>query len=233
VLLDLDDTILADSVVASRHWKDACLEHAPDRPGLDPLLLHDAIERARQWFWSDARRHRTGRLDQDAARFEIARLALTALGVDDDVLAERLAGTHSERRHAGAHLLPGALETVAWFRRRGSRTALLTNGAAGAQRAKVERFGLSRLFDLVLIEGELGYGKPDPRIYRLALRRLGVTASEAWMAGDNLEWDVAQPQRMGIFGIWIDVRGAGLPASSQVRPDRIVRALADLADLAE
>ena len=106
--------------------------------------------------------------------------------------------------------------------------ALVTNGSAATQRAKVVRFGLAGLFDSILIEGELGFGKPDPRIYAEALRALDVTPADTWMVGDNLEWDVAQPQRMGMSGIWIDVRGAGLPPGCPVPPSRIVRALSDL-----
>jgi len=48
------------------------------------------------------------------------------------------------------------------------------------------------------------------------------------MVGDNLEWDVAEPQRQGIYGIWIDVRGSGLPQGQPVRPDRIIRKLSEL-----
>ena len=87
------------------------------------------------------------------------------------------------------------------------------------------------MFDLILIEGELGFGKPDPRIYARALDELGVSPSEAWMVGDNLEWDVAQPQRQGILGIWVDVRGTGLPPGQRVRPDRTIRRLSELKDL--
>ncbi len=92
----------------------------------------------------------------------------------------------------------------------------------------MDRFGLAELFDLILIEGELGFGKPDPRIYEKALDEMEVAPSDSWMVGDNLEWDVAQPQQLGIFSIWVDSRGAGLPAGNNVRPDRIVRRLSEL-----
>ena len=74
----------------------------------------------------------------------------------------------------------------------------------------------------------MGFGKPDHRVYAMALRALMVAAADAWMVGDNLEWDVAQPQRMGLFGIWVDAQGAGLPETAIVRPDRIVRTLSEL-----
>ena len=37
------------------------------------------------------------------------------------------------------------------------------------------------------------------------MEALGVTAPETWMIGDNLEWEVVAPQRLGIYAIWIDV----------------------------
>jgi putative hydrolase of the HAD superfamily len=48
------------------------------------------------------------------------------------------------------------------------------------------------------------------------------------MVGDNLDWDVAGPQREGITGIWIDARRTGVPDGHAVRPDRIINRLADL-----
>ena len=100
--------------------------------------------------------------------------------------------------------LPDAIETVRWLRNRGLRLALLTNGAGAAQRAKIARFGLTDLFDAILVEGEVGAGKPDERVYRRALELVGTNPPETWMIGDNLEWDVAAPQRLGMRGIWID-----------------------------
>jgi putative hydrolase of the HAD superfamily len=48
------------------------------------------------------------------------------------------------------------------------------------------------------------------------------------MVGDNLEWDVAGPQRLGLSGVWIDRRGTGLPGDTTVRPDRIIGDLGEL-----
>ena len=232
VLLDLDDTILDDSGNVEACWREACAAFRPEMGDLDPADLYDAIARTSKWFWADADRHRTGRLDLDAARREVVRLALADIGVDASGLAAKVAGVYSLRRDTGIQPFADAVETVRWLRGRGCRLALLTNGSGVAQRSKIDRFRLAELFDLILIEGELGFGKPDPRIYRRALDELSVTASDTWMVGDNLVWDVAQPQRVGIFSIWIDVRGTGLPSGHDVRPDRIVRRLSELRDVA-
>jgi len=228
VLLDLDDTILDDSGGALESWRDAVAVHAeyvgPHR--LEDLL--DAIHEVRRWYWSDPERHRVGRLDLGAATRHVVATALQRLGAARPEVASAIAADYRARRDAALVPFENAIETVEWLRAQGCRLALLTNGAADAQRAKVERFDLARLFELVLIEGEVGYGKPDPRVYRDALEGLDVPATDAWMVGDNLVWDVAEPQRLGIHAIWVDRHGAGVPAGRDVRPDRIVRRLAEL-----
>ena len=123
---------------------------------------------------------------------------------------------------------PGAHDAIDGRKAHGVRLALVTNGAAQTQRAKVERFELAHRFDHIQIEGEHGFGKPEERAYLHAMQALGVTAQETWMIGDNLEWEVEAPQRLGIYAIWIDVHGDGLPAESTVRPDRIIRSLTEL-----
>lgn len=228
ILLDLDDTILDDSGNVSHCWLEACRAHASELGAIDPSALHAVIERTRAWFWSDPDRHREGRLDLDAARREVVRASLAEIGLETQSLAEKIAEHYRVQRHMGLEPLEDAIETVRWLREKGCRLALLTNGAAAAQRSKVARFQLAALFDLILIEGELGYGKPDPRVYKIALDELEASPRDTWMAGDNLEWDVAAPQRLGIYGIWVDRRGSGIPPGNGTRPDRIVRSLSEL-----
>jgi len=228
VLLDLDDTILDDSGSVEHCWREACLAFGSELGGVDPVALHRTIERTRESFWADPERHRNGRLDLDAAARAVAVLSLVEMGVTDLALAGRIAATYRHERQARVRPCPGAIETLRWLREHGCRLALITNGSSATQRQKLSRFGLADFFDSVLIEGELGFGKPDPRIYARALHELAVTAGASWMVGDHLEWDVEQPQSMGLLGIWIDVRGTGLPDGSPVRPNRILRALSEL-----
>ena len=56
----------------------------------------------------------------------------------------------------------------------------------------------------------------------------GVGPDETWMVGDNLEWEIVAPQRLGIYAIWYDGYGAGLPADSPIKPDRVIRSLPEL-----
>ena len=56
---------------------------------LDPVVVYDAIERVREWYWADPERHRTGRLGLAAARREVAHIALRDVGLDDPALAQQ------------------------------------------------------------------------------------------------------------------------------------------------
>jgi putative hydrolase of the HAD superfamily len=231
LLLDLDDTILDDSSRVHESWLEACASHADRLAPLHAAAVVDAIRNTSKWFWGDPDRHRTGRLQLDAARREVVRLALIDLGIEDPELACCIGDAYSHWRDVRMEPLPDAIDTVQWLRESGRRLALLTNGAGEAQRRKITRFELADLFDAILVEGELGFGKPDERVYHRALSALGVKPSDTWMVGDNLEWDVAAPQKLGMTGVWIDARGRGLPDNTSVRPDHIVRSLAELRSL--
>ena len=111
------------------------------------------------------------------------------------------------------------------------KLALLTNGAGESQQEKIKRFGFSRYFPIRLIEGELGFGKPDQRVFETAMKKLETTPGQTWMVGDDLQRDIAGAQKMGIYSIWCDYGRNGLPESSKVKPDKIINNIAELLSL--
>lgn len=227
-LLDLDDTIVSDSDGADRCWRTVFPAFRERLGGHDPETLLEEIRVYREWFWSDPERNRRGRLELLAARQHVLEVALQRVGIDSPSLAQEMTRAYSLERESRARPFPGAIATVEWLRMQGVKLALLTNGGARLQRLKVLRWGLASLFDCVLIEGEFGAGKPDLQVYRHALAQLRAVPEKTWMVGDNLEWDVGAPQRLGITGIWVDHAKTGVPDSSPVRPDRIIQALTEL-----
>lgn len=227
LLLDLDDTLLDYSGGVDGCWAAACRACCAPA-GVDAPALVAAIADTRRWFWADPARHRRERTDMVRAWRRIVEHALERLGVVPDGLAAAVARDFAARRRDMMRLFPDAGPALERFRRRGVLLALVTNGDAREQRDKIARHDLARFFDAIVIEGELGAGKPDEVVYRHALAALGAAPDEAWMAGDHLEWDVAAPQRLGLTGVWVDREGQGLPAGGRVAPDLIIRSLEDL-----
>jgi len=228
MLVDLDGTVIDNKLTAEQAWASVCRE-ASAVVQRGPRELQDAIRVAADWFWSDLQRGHEGRIELLRATTQIVERALSSLGVVTHPLAHEIAAAFRARRDEFV-LLPHSVDALEQLRAAGVRLALMTNGAGDVQREKIDRFDLCRHFDCVLIEGELGFGKPDERVYRNALTELGGRPSEAWAVGDNLEWEVAAPQRVGIYGVWVDQAGAGVPADVDIHPDRIIRSLKELVE---
>lgn len=230
ILFDLDETLLSFGdrqallTQVAEEFSEALAPITPTEAG-------ETLEAAFVRFWSDETRHKKWRFHLKEARVVIVAGVLDAWrdrspGFPPD-LATRFAERFHELREVPT-LFPSALETLDELRRSGVRLALVTNGDTRMQRAKVERFDLGRRFDHIQIEGEVGFGKPEGRAYEYAMESLQVEAPETWMVGDHLVWEVSAPQRLGIFGIWHDPLGKGLPSGSSVVPDRIIRSTSEL-----
>ncbi|MDA0365065.1 MAG: HAD family hydrolase [Chloroflexi bacterium] len=232
VLFDLDDTLIDFSGNQVWAWSEACRAESLRLGGLAPEPFADLIRTIGAWFWSDADRHRTGRRDLRAASTEIVRLAFERAGVSpaDPDTPRAIAHHFRDLREAGVALVPGALELLEALRARGCALALVTNGTAADQRKKIDQFELARHFDHIQIEGEFGAGKPEEAVYHAALAALAAAPGETTFVGDNLEWDVAAPMRIGVQAVWVDVIGGGLPTGHAARPRRIVRSVAELHD---
>src|SRR5207302_7018984 len=173
-----------------------------------------------RYLWADEARHKHWRHRIGEARRHIVSNAFAELAASSGhappprEVCDAIADRFNELQRAELRMFPGAHETLDRLKELGVRLALVTNGAAAPQRAKVERFALAHRFDHVQIEGEHGFGKPEEQAYRHALQSLGVAAHEASMVADNLEREDVTPQRIGLYTTWHDGDGAALREGS-------------------
>jgi putative hydrolase of the HAD superfamily len=233
ILFDLDDTLIVAFGPAESQWQRVIGAFADRLAPLPAAAVIAAIQESSRELWADPARHKHWRHRIGDARRHIVAGAFAELAASGHPVAERLlcdaiADAYSALHDAELRMFPGAHETLHRLKERGVRLALITNGAAEPQRAKVIRFALEERFDHIQIEGEHGFGKPEERAYTHAMAALGVVARETWMVGDNLEWEIVAPQRLGIHAIWHDGYGAGLPPGCPIHPDRIIRSLPEL-----
>ena len=228
ILIDLDDTILSSLGGQREAWAQVLAGFEGRFGEHDHASVHAGVLEASRSLWDDAESHRHWRQDIRAARREIVARTFAALAVDDMRLCHELADTFSDHRDEAAHLFPGAVDALEALRAQGIGLGLVTNGGAAAQRAKIERFDLARHFDHILIEGEFGRGKPEPEVFHHLMACFGTTPDTTWVVGDNLDWEVVAPQKLGMFAIWCDAHRRGLPEGCGVVPDRIVHDLGEL-----
>jgi len=80
------------------------------------------------------------------------------------------------------------------------KSGLLSNAWSGARSVLDSRYHMLGVFDVSIFSAEVGLAKPDPRIYQLALSRLGVEASEAIFV-DDVQENIETANVLGIHGV--------------------------------
>ncbi|MBQ7088934.1 MAG: bifunctional riboflavin kinase/FAD synthetase [Clostridia bacterium] len=80
---------------------------------------------------------------------------------------------------------PDVYDTLTALRQRGYLVGIITNGTPGTQCKKIDCCNLRLYADLVVLAGDEGIQKPDPRIFRIAAARLGVSPSACLFVGDH------------------------------------------------
>lgn len=87
---------------------------------------------------------------------------------------------------------------------------------------------LPPLFDAVISSYDYGFRKPDPRLFRLALAALDVSADEAIYVGDDSYRDICGAHRAGIRAVWLRRPSRPAAADGHCEPERIVPNLSEL-----
>ncbi len=127
--------------------------------------------------------------------------ALASLGVGDRGLRESLMDSYFTLDAFPE--VRGVLERV---RAMGIRTAILSNGSPEMLRAAVSNARLEELLDAVLSVEEVGVYKPHPKVYQLAVNRLGVAREEIMFVSSNA-WDAWGASAFGMRVVWCNRYG--------------------------
>ncbi|MBM7830742.1 HAD superfamily hydrolase (TIGR01509 family) [Agromyces cerinus] len=154
--------------------------------------------------WADAGQ-RFPTLDWDLDPTSHRHAFVSTISRDDRVsteLAEALYETMPQQWMLNA----GAAAFIARASDIGMPLAVVSNIALDVRPA-LQRWGLASAFDAVILSYEVGYAKPDPRIFRLASDSLGVDPRHCVMIGDSSRDDggaaalgmqcmIARPEQM-------------------------------------
>jgi HAD superfamily hydrolase (TIGR01549 family) len=197
-LFDLDDTLF-DHARASRIALETV--HASHANDLD--FDEFATEHARVLETYHAR-FLNGEFTLDQARTArmIELFATFEKSIDGGVALD--ISTAYRREHQGNRtLVPGARELLDALQHQ-TRMGIITNNSVAEQIEKLRALDIAHFFEVIVISEEVGVTKPDPRIFDIALKRLGAAPHDAVMIGDSFINDVQGAARAGIAPIWLD-----------------------------
>jgi HAD superfamily hydrolase (TIGR01549 family) len=126
------------------------------------------------------------------------------------VEAGRIAGQHYGHYQQLRRPLPGALALLQALRPH-YRIGVVTNNRLVEQEEKLRYLGMWDYVDVLVTSEEVGLPKPHPRIFEVALERLGSQPAETVMMGDNWQADVVGALAVGIRPLWLNRTGAVRP----------------------
>lgn len=128
--------------------------------------------------------------------------ALGALLGFDAATADRLEDYFRSRYPGTLKMTNDTAQTLHILRASGKKLGIVTNGPSEWQRRKIDSLNLTAMVDTIVVSGEEGVDKPDPRIFALALDRSGLEAGECLFVGDHPAADVQGALNAGLLPVW-------------------------------
>ena len=119
---------------------------------------------------------------------------------------------------------------LADLNRRGVPWGIVTNGSTTGQHVACQAAGLDRLAPFIIVSEAAGYKKPDPRIFRDALKLTGLSSPEhVLFVGDNPRADIDGAKRFGMKTAWVS-RGRQFPDGLEP-PNHVIDHVAELRNI--
>jgi putative hydrolase of the HAD superfamily len=255
IIFDLDNTLIWDEK-STDEALDATCKIAELMEGIDSALLKQAVSSHAHALFGELEDHaylaniEVTAMEAMWARFdggavpELQRMreaapfyrkqawgnGLKQLGLYNEGLAAKLADTFPAERRKRPYIYEDTFEALRSLHTR-YPLMLLTNGTPDLQKEKLFGVsGLSAFFTHIVISGEVGCGKPAPKIFEHCLELAGLRTDACLMVGDNVFTDILGASRSGIASAWLNRSGQPLP-SNAVQPTFEIKSLLEIESL--
>jgi putative hydrolase of the HAD superfamily len=172
---------------------------AETRPQVAEHLGLTVEEFESRWYGELAHMREMGPMSDVLSLFDLS---------SEDV--ERVTALRREVTRKGLVPVPGAVETIAALRERGLKTGLITVCSEDVV-SLWEETDFHGLFDAEVFSAAVGLRKPDPRIYGIALEKLGVAAKDAMFVGDGANDELGGAERVGMTAVGVESPTGELP----------------------
>ncbi|MBU6151347.1 MAG: HAD family hydrolase, partial [Chloroflexi bacterium] len=141
--------------------------------------------------------------------------------------SQSLATIQRSQSRVQFELVNGAIETLEALAEH-YRLGVVSDGQGAFVRAELRELGISRYFDVVVVAGDLGYRKPDPRLFRRAIEQMGTASTSSVYVGTDPERDARASDAIGMRPVLVGHRS--VPEELVGVPVRPVRELSHVPD---
>ena len=112
--------------------------------------------------------------------------------------------TYHNVKFALLRLFPKTPSTLIYLKSKGYHLGVISDGITIKQWEKLIRLGLHHFFDEVVTSEEAGVEKPDEKIFRLALDRMGCQPTKSIMIGNKFNKDIIGAINIGMSAILVN-----------------------------
>ena len=137
-----------------------------------------------------------------------------------------LAELHRGIARKKLRLFPQVQETLDQLRSR-YRLAIVSDAQSAYAVPELRAVGIVNYFNPIIVSGDYGYRKPDPRLFQKALTALEIRPEQALYIGNDLYHDIQGAQKVGMKAILVSYNGPNI-SSETVTPDYVIYAFAEL-----
>jgi putative hydrolase of the HAD superfamily len=162
-------------------------------------------------------------------RLEHISRTIHRLGFYDPKLVNQLVKIYGEERRKTLKLFSDSIPLLTVLKTK-YRLSLVTNGPSDVQRNEIEWLNIEKYFDDIIVSGEVGYAKPDPRIFKVLLTKLKITPSQIIYVGNSQEHDIKGAKKAELKTIWINRKNERLLPETP-KPDYEITTLSELINI--
>lgn len=203
IIFDLDDT-LCDYKAAMENAK---------------LLLNLELEKQSgidvQKFWHKYHDIEPGLFRQFTTKaitleeYRIRRYSdvLANLKINSNDVAYKLNEIYINAANVVINLFEDTIPIVNHLKEQGIKVVILSNGPRDGQQLKFQSLGLQNIIDKFYISEVIGFSKPSKESFNHVLSDNNISADEAVMIGDSIEYDINGATQAGIHAVLLDRNG--------------------------
>ena len=159
-------------------------------------------------FW---RMFRDNKISKKELRYIRLKVTFTKLGVQfNDLLIKEIANDYLTYLPTFNHLFKETASILTYLNDT-YKLHIITNGFANVQEGKLVNSGIDHFFDVVVNSETAGVKKPNPFIFKLAMKRAGAIPERSLMVGDSLEADVLGALNAGMYALYYNPKGEEVP----------------------
>ena len=165
--------------------------------------FHEVYHPLNEHLWELYRENKITKDDLNRTRFV---LPLEHYGIHDVELADHLSEDYVYWSPRIVRLVPGTMELLEYLKPK-YHLHLITNGFQEIQDTKLTLSGMKPYFETLTVSEEVGVKKPNPEIFRYALKKAGANAEESLVIGDEMAVDIDGARAAGIDQILFNPSG--------------------------